>query len=111
MFCYHFSLTLKSKLKRIYTKYNTVPPEVPENVTVENNLNTIEIPLNNVHEGLSPVMSDDKVVELSSNTYYLYLIKGEKVDKYLPKKIQKDGKLYNISNNVNQNSLAVTDVS
>ncbi|WP_322900430.1 hypothetical protein [Mycoplasmopsis felis] len=86
-------------------------PEVPENVTVENNLNTIEIPLNNVHEGLSPVMSDDEVVELSSNTYYLYLIKGEKVDKYLPKKIKKDGKLYNIPTNINQTSLAVTDVS
>ncbi|WP_322908647.1 hypothetical protein RRG55_01980 [Mycoplasmopsis felis] len=85
-------------------------PEVPENVTVENNLNTIEIPLNNVHEGLSPVISDDKVVELSSNTYYLYLIKGEKVDKYLPKKIKKDGKLYNIPTNINQTSLAVTDV-
>ncbi|UWV79532.1 hypothetical protein NW072_05995 [Mycoplasmopsis felis] len=55
-------------------------------------------------------MSDDKVVELSSNTYYLYLIKGEKVDKYLPKKIKKDGKLYNIPTNINQTSLAVTDV-
>ncbi|WP_331707887.1 hypothetical protein V3317_02495 [Mycoplasmopsis felis] len=85
--------------------------EVPENVTVENNLNTIEIPFKQCSvKVLSPVMSDDKVVELSSNTYYLYLIKGEKVDKYLPKKIKKDGKLYNIPTNINQTSLAVTDV-
>ncbi|UWV85252.1 hypothetical protein NW066_00660 [Mycoplasmopsis felis] len=58
-------------------------------------------------QGLSNVFNEEEILELSDLEHYLYLINGERVQKYLPKKIRYQNQVYSISNENIENDFSV----
>ncbi|WXA52347.1 hypothetical protein RRG58_05005 [Mycoplasmopsis cynos] len=88
----------------------TVSGFVQSTGTVEQNPNTnnqstkptiesVETPSNTLYNELSTVFEEWNVLNLYEPKYYLYLIDGEKVAKYLPKVISYNGKKYELPTN------------
>ncbi|UWV79586.1 hypothetical protein NW072_06375 [Mycoplasmopsis felis] len=69
-------------------------------------LESINVPLSEYKDGLSEVFQENQILDLQELEYYLYLINGERVSKYLPKKIRYEGKVYKLGNE-NKNDISI----
>ncbi|WP_326494969.1 hypothetical protein [Mycoplasmopsis felis] len=68
-------------------------------------LESINVPLSEYKDGLSEVFQENQILDLQELEYYLYLINGERVSKYLPKKIRYEGKVYKLGDE-NKNDIS-----
>ncbi|WP_036431104.1 hypothetical protein [Mycoplasmopsis felis] len=80
--------------------------EKPNNNQIEPNIENITLPTQTLSQGLSNVFNEEYILELSNLEHYLYLINGERVEKYLPKKIMYQNQVYSISNENTENDFS-----
>ncbi|WP_322910682.1 hypothetical protein [Mycoplasmopsis felis] len=80
--------------------------EKPNNNQIEPNIENITLPTQTLSQGLSNIFNEEYILELSNLEHYLYLINGERVEKYLPKKIMYQNQVYSISNENTENDFS-----
>ncbi|WP_322908911.1 hypothetical protein [Mycoplasmopsis felis] len=78
----------------------------PNQTNTKPTLESINVPLSEYKDGLSEVFQENQILDLQELEYYLYLINGERVSKYLPKKIRYQNQVYSISNENTENDFS-----
>ncbi|WP_036430155.1 hypothetical protein [Mycoplasmopsis felis] len=78
----------------------------PNQTNTKPTLESINVPLSEYKDGLSEVFQENQILDLQELEHYLYLINGERVEKYLPKKIRYQNQVYSISNKNTENDFS-----